>query len=130
MDTLGRRARGASSSLLGCLWAALAAWLWIGAAAPLDGLSRLAAAGDADSLISADRGHAHDPAREPPAAVADASEEFEPELEDDEAIGDHPRGVAADEAASHGLAGGAIESRACPRDPSVEQRHNRGPPRA
>src|SRR5687767_642378 len=86
MDSLRSRAVRASPTLWACLWAALAMWLWVGAAAPLDGLSRQAAAAahdaESDSIVSADRGHAHDPAREPPSGVVDASESEE-ELGDD-----------------------------------------------
>ena len=132
MNSLGSRPRGASLSLMGCLWAALAAWLWVGAAAPLDGLSRLAAAAhgsEGHALVSADRGHAHDPAREPRVGLADASESEE-ELGDDGEAEHDARLVAVHDAPTQRLAQSAVEQSACPRDPSVAQRHNRGPPRA
>ena len=123
--------RKASLSLMGCLWTALAAWLWLGAAAPLDGLTRLAAAAHGDdghALVSADRGHAHDPARQPSTGMAE-SESSEEELGDDGEV-DHDVGPLALHAARLRVSQSCVTQSACPRDPSVAQRHNRGPPRA
>jgi hypothetical protein len=133
MDSLGKRAARPSLGLLGCLWAALAAWLWVGAAAPLDGLSRLAAAAhgsEGHALVSADRGHGHDPAREPPSVIADASESEQEELGDDSELDHDARVVAIHDAPTQTFAHSAFEESVGPRDPSGAQPHNRGPPRA
>lgn len=125
MDVIRRRALLA---WVCCLWGALAACLWIRTGAPVESFARLEAAAVDGPIVTADHGHAHDPAREPHGTPIEASESEEcgedgdvgEELRHVQLLGE-PRRVVL-------LAGHA--DRATPRDPCVSQHNNRGPPRA
>jgi hypothetical protein len=132
MGSTGNRRRAATLTVWGCLWAALATWLWVGAAAPLDGLGRLAAAArsaQGDAIVSSDRGHTHDPLREPQAGAVDASESEE-EVGDDGEVDRVGEALGCVDTSAQSRCPASCEQLAVPRDPSTAQRHNRGPPSA
>ena len=123
MDALRKRAGWA---WLWCLWGALAACLWIRTAAPVDSFARLESAAVDGPVVTTDRGHAHDPARQPHGTPMETSESEE-QLGDDGDLDGHALGWVQHLAWQH------LQHEGCGeigfrRDPCVAQRHNRGPP--
>jgi len=111
-----------------CLWGALAACLWIRTAAPVDGYAPLEASAIDGPVVTSDRGHEHDPARQPPGAPMETSESEEQVGDDGEF--DRETYALVHREQQQQLARSGHEQIACLRDPCVAQRHNRGPPLA
>ena len=79
-------------------------------------------------VVTSDRGHDHDPAREPPGTPLEASESEEQCGEDGEGR-EEPRTLTVREGANKRVVPAPRhEERATPRDPCTSQRNNRGPP--
>jgi hypothetical protein len=109
-----------------CLWGAMAACLVLRSAAPVDSFARLGHAAIDGPVITSDRGHAHDPVREPPGAPVETSESEEQVADD----GDFDRDAysVVHRGQLQQLTRSGHEQVALLRDPCVAQRHNRGPP--
>jgi hypothetical protein len=104
----------------------LAACLWIRTAAPVDSFARLEAAAHDGPVVTTDRGHFHDPARQPHGTPMETSESEE-QVGDDGDFDRESHAWVQHEAWQH-LPCSDSDQFGFRRDPCVAQRQNRGPP--